>query len=110
MPMFPLGQPLLPGAVLPLHVFEPRYRQLVQDTLADDVNPPEFGVTIIERGWEVGGGDHRGMIGTVARIVSFIAIGALMLAVGYLAPVPPRSEEGGDPDDNDATATRGARP
>ena len=48
--------------------------------------------------------------GTVARIVSFIAIRALMLAVGYLAPVPPRSEEGGDPDDNDATATRGARP
>ena len=69
MPMFPLGQPLLPGAVLPLHVFEPRYRQLVQDILADDVNPPEFGVTIIERGWEVGGGDQRGMIGTVARIV-----------------------------------------
>ena len=31
MPMFPLGSVLLPTVVLPLHVFEPRYRQLVQD-------------------------------------------------------------------------------
>lgn len=69
MPMFPLGTPLLPGAVLPLHVFEDRYRQMVHDILADDVNPPEFGVVMIERGREVGGGDERSMIGTVARIV-----------------------------------------
>jgi uncharacterized protein len=68
MPMFPLGTPLLPGAVLPLHVFEPRYRQMVQDILADDVDPPEFGVVMIERGREVGGGDERSMIGTIARI------------------------------------------
>lgn len=67
--MFPLGTPLLPGAVLPLDVFEPRYRQLVRDLLADDVHPPEFGVTMIERGWEVGGGDQRATVGTVARIV-----------------------------------------
>ena len=44
MPMFPLGTVLLPGAVLPLHVFEPRYRQLVIDCLADDTGDPEFGV------------------------------------------------------------------
>jgi Lon protease-like protein len=69
MPMFPLGTPLLPGAILPLHVFEPRYRQMVQDILADDVDPPEFGVVMIERGREVGGGDARSMIGTIARIV-----------------------------------------
>lgn len=67
--MFPLGSPLLPGSVLPLHVFEPRYRQMVQDILADDANPPEFGVTLIERGREVGGGDERSLVGTVARIV-----------------------------------------
>ena len=36
LPMFPLGTVLLPGGVLPLHVFEPRYRQLVIDCLADD--------------------------------------------------------------------------
>jgi hypothetical protein len=69
MPMFPLGTTLLPGAVLPLQVFEPRYRTMVQDILADDVNPPEFGVTMIERGHEVGGGDTRSTIGTVARIL-----------------------------------------
>ena len=69
MPMFPLGMPLLPGAVLPLHVFEARYRQMVQDILADDVNPPEFGVVMIERGREVGGGDERSPIGTIARII-----------------------------------------
>lgn len=69
LPMFPLGTPLLPGSVLPLHVFELRYRQMVQDILADDVDPPEFGVVMIERGHEVGGGEVRSMVGTVARIV-----------------------------------------
>ena len=69
MPMFPLGTPLLPGSVLPLHVFEPRYRQMVREILADDVDPPEFGVVMIERGREVGGGDERSTIGTIARIV-----------------------------------------
>ena len=66
MPMFPLGSVLLPGAVLPLHVFEPRYRQLVQDCVADDDH--EFGVVLIERGQEVGGGEKRFTIGTVAQI------------------------------------------
>jgi Lon protease-like protein len=69
MPMFPLGSPLLPGAVLPLHVFEERYRQMVRDLLADDVNPLEFGVAMIERGFEVGGGEQRAELGTVARIL-----------------------------------------
>ncbi len=69
MAMFPLGSVLLPGGVLPLKVFEPRYRQLVQDILADDLHPPEFGVTLIERGREVGGGDQRSTVGTLARIV-----------------------------------------
>ncbi|MCU1396248.1 MAG: peptidase family protein [Ilumatobacteraceae bacterium] len=67
MPMFPLGSVLLPGAVLPLHVFEPRYRQLVQDCLTKGDH--EFGVVLIERGLEVGGGDQRCSIGTVARLI-----------------------------------------
>jgi Lon protease-like protein len=66
LPMFPLGAVLLPGAVLPLHVFEPRYRALVADCLAGE---PEFGVVLIARGSEVGGGEVRYDIGTVARIV-----------------------------------------
>jgi Lon protease-like protein len=66
MPMFPLGTVLVPSAGLPLHVFEPRYRALVRDCLAGD---REFGVVLIERGSEVGGGDVRTSAGTVARIV-----------------------------------------
>jgi Lon protease-like protein len=67
LPMFPLGSVLLPWAVLPLHIFEPRYRVLMFDcTRADE---PEFGVVLIERGFEVGGQDQRFGVGTVARIV-----------------------------------------
>jgi len=66
LPMFPLGTVLLPSVYLPLHVFEPRYRELVQVCL--DGNQ-EFGVVLIERGSEVGGGDQRVDVGTVAQIV-----------------------------------------
>jgi hypothetical protein len=64
--MFPLGSVLFPHAILPLHVFEPRYRTLTERCLAGD---QEFGVVLIERGSEVGGGDVRFDVGTVARIV-----------------------------------------
>jgi len=64
--MFPLGTVLFPSAYLSLHVFEPRYRELVQVCLAGDAT---FGVTLIERGSEVGGGDVRTAVGTQARIV-----------------------------------------
>ena len=72
MPMFPLGTVLLPGAVLPLHVFEPRYQQLVRDCL--DAPEHEFGVVLIDRGSEVGGGDSRLAVGVVARMVQVAAI------------------------------------
>lgn len=64
--MFPLGSVLVPGMVLPLHVFEDRYRALVRHCL--DTEEP-FGVALIERGSEVGGGDVRSSVGTLARIV-----------------------------------------
>jgi Lon protease-like protein len=64
--MFPLGSALVPFQLLPLQVFEPRYRALVADCLAAD---GRFGVVLIERGSEVGGGDVRFDVGTVARIV-----------------------------------------
>jgi uncharacterized protein len=54
-PLFPLGTPLFPGVVLPLQVFEPRYRRLMHDLLSH----PEagdrrfFGVVAIRQGWEV---------------------------------------------------------
>jgi Lon protease-like protein len=64
--MFPLGSVLFPHALLPLHVFEQRYRSLVDRCLAEDI---PFGVVLIERGSEVGGGDVRFPVGTLARIV-----------------------------------------
>jgi Lon protease-like protein len=71
LPVFPLGSVLLPGMILPLHVFEARYRVLVDDVLAADV--AEFGVTLIERGSEVGGGDVRSDVGCVARVLEAAA-------------------------------------
>jgi hypothetical protein len=67
LPMFPLGTALVPSAVLPLHVFEERYRALVRTCLAGD---GDFGVVLIERGSEVGGGEVRSSVGTRARIVA----------------------------------------
>ena len=69
--MFPLGTVLVPNAHLPLHIFEPRYRALTRDCLAGD---REFGVVLIERGHEVGGGDVRFGVGTVARIVQAVEL------------------------------------
>jgi uncharacterized protein len=71
LPMFPLGAVLMPFAHLPLHIFEPRYRELTRDCLAGD---GEFGVVLIERGHEVGGGDTRFGVGTVARIVQAVEL------------------------------------
>lgn len=71
-PMFPLGMVLLPGGVLPLHVFEPRYRQMVIDLLERD-EAPEFGQVLITRGFETGGDDERADVGTIARIVDMEA-------------------------------------
>lgn len=64
--MFPLGTVLFPGMYLPLHVFEARYREMVEACLADT---REFGVVLIERGNEVGGGDTRFDVGCMARIL-----------------------------------------
>jgi uncharacterized protein len=53
MPLFPLGTVLFPGLVLPLHIFEDRYKQLVRD-LADGPEPRRFGVITIREGRETG--------------------------------------------------------
>ena len=78
--MFPLGTVLFPHSVLPLHVFEPRYRAMTRDVLAGD---QEFGVVLIERGSEVGGGDVRFATGTLAHVVQFAELpdGRYALAV-----------------------------
>lgn len=66
MPMFPLGTVLLPGCLLPLHIFEERYKKMFHDLSGDR---QMFGVCLIERGSEVGGGDTRFHVGTVARVL-----------------------------------------
>lgn len=76
-PMFPLSSVLFPAMPLPLRVFEPRYLQMLQDVLPDGT--AEFGVVLIERGQEVGGGEKRFDIGTIAQVAE------LKVADGYLA-------------------------
>ncbi len=71
--MFPLGSVLLPGGLLPLHVFEPRYRDMIRDCLRSD-DEPEFGQVLITHGWETGGGDDRALVGTVARMMQVEAL------------------------------------
>jgi len=69
--MFPLSAVLYPHAQIPLHVFEPRYRALTRDCLASD---SRFGIVLIERGAEVGGGDQRMAVGTRAVITKAAAL------------------------------------
>jgi len=78
MPMFPLGAVLFPHTPLPLRVFEPRYLRLMGELLESD--DPTFGVVLIERGRETGGGDQRSATGTLARVVK-ITSGADALQV-----------------------------
>ena len=51
LPLFPLGTVLLPGAQLPLHVFEPRYRQMTIDLVTGAVPGKAFGVVAVREGW-----------------------------------------------------------
>lgn len=96
LPMFPLGTVLFPGALLPLRVFEPRYRTMMHECLEGDRS---FGVVLIARGREVGGGDQRVSLGTRATIeravelpdgrFSVLAAGTERLAVREWLPEEP---------------------
>ena len=70
--MFPLSTVLFPLGDLSLHVFEDRYRTMMAHCLDGD---GEFGVVLITRGSEVGGGDQRVAVGTAARIVQAVEVG-----------------------------------
>ncbi|MFZ5870850.1 MAG: LON peptidase substrate-binding domain-containing protein [Actinomycetota bacterium] len=63
LPLFPLGTVLVPGLVLPLHVFEPRYRDLVADLLTRPEGERAFGVVAIKEGHEVGRDGVRALYG-----------------------------------------------
>ena len=64
-PIFPLNTVLFPGALLPLRIFEPRYRQMLERCLAAN---RRFGVALIKSGEEVGAYASPYEMGTVARI------------------------------------------
>ena len=61
LPLFPLHTVLFPGAVLPLHIFEERYRQLVREGRG-------FGVVLIREGRDVGSVPQVHEVGTVATL------------------------------------------
>jgi Lon protease-like protein len=54
LPLFPLGLVLYPGVMLPLHIFEERYRRLVRELLDQQDGTRVFGVVAIQAGREVG--------------------------------------------------------
>lgn len=66
LPMFPLGSVLFPSMPAALRIFEERYIVMLSKVLGEE--PSEFGIVLIERGSEVGGGEQRFPIGTVAQI------------------------------------------
>lgn len=80
LPIFPLGSVLMPGMPLALRVFEERYLEMMRDVLPSPER--EFGVVLIERGWEVGGGDARFAVGTLARIAGLQRSGGWVEVVG----------------------------
>jgi|SRR5579871_5650085 len=65
-PLFPLNTVLFPGMPLPLHIFEPRYREMI-GTCVRDERP--FGVVLIKEGSEVGAPATPFEVGTMARII-----------------------------------------
>jgi uncharacterized protein len=70
LPLFPLSAVLMPGAPLPLHIFEPRYRQLTVDLVTGVVPHKQFGVVAVREGWagdDETGGLHR--VGCTAELL-----------------------------------------
>lgn len=76
--MFPLGRGMFPGGIITLRVFEPRYREMLDICLRRRVG---FGVVLIERGSEVGGGDTRFDVGVAVSIeqVQLLGDGHIMV-------------------------------
>jgi len=76
-PLFPLSVLLVPGLVLPLHIFEPRYRQMVSDLMELPPAEREFGLISLRRDKEVSrdGVDALVRTGTAARIDEITDLG-----------------------------------
>ncbi|HOV51163.1 MAG TPA: LON peptidase substrate-binding domain-containing protein [Candidatus Cryosericum sp.] len=82
LPLMPLHAVLFPGMVMPLFIFEPRYREMIERCLADGDG---FGVALIREGKEVGGPAIPWAVGTTANIVRTVELeegGMHVLTVG----------------------------
>lgn len=119
LPLFPLHLVLFPGRPLPLHVFEPRYRTMLDDCMAADGH---FGVVAIKAGSAEGGCSEIFEVGTLAHIESVtplpdgrsdiitrgtrrFRVGGLIAGTPYLkASVQLLDEECAGPDDERAAA------
>lgn len=64
LPLFPLHVVLLPGGTLPLHIFEPRYRAMMETVLVTDRS---FGIVAIRHGMEAGAAEIHD-VGTIAAV------------------------------------------
>ncbi|MEM8707422.1 MAG: LON peptidase substrate-binding domain-containing protein [Actinomycetota bacterium] len=107
--MFPLEHPVLPGQLIPLQLFEPRYLALAEH-LQGEIEA-DFGIVGIERGREVGGEDVRADVGVVVRVlemgmlpdgrISLVAVGTRRIRVDeWLDDAPyPRAMVTDWPDD-----------
>ncbi len=67
LPLFPLNTVLFPGMTLPLRIFEPRYRQMLNDCLGGE---QIFGVLLVKEGQEVNSPAVPHRVGTTARLLS----------------------------------------
>ena len=65
-PIFPLDLVLFPRQELPLRIFEPRYKQLVDDCMLGD---GQFGVCLIDGNNSLNGWSSPKLVGTVAKIL-----------------------------------------
>jgi len=64
-PIFPLDLVLFPRQELPLRIFEPRYKQLVDDCMIGD---GQFGVCLIDESDSINGWNSPKLVGTIAKI------------------------------------------
>lgn len=65
LPLFPLDMVLFPGVPASLQIFEPRYREMLRDCMAND---RKFGIVLIKKGRDTGGAAEPFSVGTIAQI------------------------------------------
>ena len=65
-PIFPLDLVLFPNQELPLRIFEPRYKQMVDDCMLSD---KQFGVCLVSSDRTISDWDAPYNIGTIAKII-----------------------------------------